>query len=607
MTARSDTHLLDTRLLVMPVEVLIYGLVLAAAAALRLAHIGGTPLNAAETGHALGALSVLRPGLADVGAISSPLIVSAGALIMTLTGATNAAIRLLPALGGVALTAMPLAFRRRLGQIPTLVATIWLAFSPIAVLTSRRAVGSGLAVLAALAALAAADRYLTYSAAHRRLAPLAFGAALAVALLADAAALLIPISLALGWLFALITDEEGAIPPGSLRASARAVPWPMVAAGFGGTLAVLSTLYLAVPGGMGLAADQLARFLAGFVRAAPGAASPLLTLAFYEPLLLVLGITGAWQAAPSATPWKRFVAGWALAAILLLILYRGEQPEHALWAVVPFAALAGLAVERIAGARHSAPSWGVAAEVVTNLALLAMTFTALIHHLAEPHLFAVPPNALTGANTIEIPLDLVLAALWIVLLVIVWLTVASLWDERAAWKAAGLTALIAAVPLATGQSVTLAFDRSASPYEPLNTAPTQPGVDRLLATARELSDLTYGHEETAEVVVQPDASSVLVWAFRDYAGATFDPFPGPTTSTPMIVTPLAEDEPTFGADFVGQDFVIARQWSSAGLDAAGLLKWWIYRAAPTPPEDERVVLWVREDIYRLVTAGGSTD
>jgi hypothetical protein len=605
MTARSDPRSLNIRLFAVPVEVVIYGLLLAAGAALRLAHIGDTPLNGAETGNALAALSVLRPALANAGAISSPLIVSGAALIMTLTGATNAAVRLLPALGGMALVCMPLAFRRRLGQIPTLVMVAWLALSPVAVFASRRAGGSGLAMLAMLAALAAADRYLTYQATRRRWAPLVFGAALAVAWLADGAAFLIVIGVALGWLFALVTDEEGAITPGGLRGAARAVPWLTAAAGFAATLAGISTLYFAVPGGLGIAADQLTRFLTGFVRTTPGAASPLLVLAFYEPLLLALGITGAWQAAPSATPWKRFVAGWALAASLLLLLYRGGQPEHALWAVVPFAALAGLAAERIADARHSAPSWGVAIHVVTNIALLAMTFAALTHHLTAPRLFAVPQNALTGP--FDIPLDLILVALWIVLIVIVWLTVASLWDERAAWKAAGLSALIVAVPLACGQSASLAFTRPASPYEPLNTAPTQPGIERLLATAHDLSDLTYGYKDTAATVVQPDASDLLVWTFRDYEGAAFDPSPGSATSTPMIVTPLIEGNPAFGADYVGQDFVIVRQWSPAGLDAAGLLKWWIYRSAPTPPEEARAVLWVREDIYRLVGAGGAPD
>ena len=43
-----------------------------------------------------------------------------------------------------------------------------------------------------------------------------------------------------------------------------------------------------------------------------------------------------------------------------------------------------------------------------------------------------------------------------------------------------------------------------------------------------------------------------------------------------------------------------------GLTAKQLASWMLYRTAPdTPAGEMRVILWVREDIYRLIPAGGA--
>lgn len=583
--------------LAIPIEVLAYGVIILTALAVRAAKLGTAPLSTFEARQALAVLQLVRPEPVPGGAVESPLVFAGALVLIALFGTTNAAVRALPMLGGVGLVLAPLLFRRRIGRFPALVASAWLAISPAAVAASRRATGAGLGMLALLLGLAAADAYLVW---RRRASVLLVGVMLGTALLADYGVLVSVLAVSAGWVFAFATDEEEILTRDALRATTAGLPWSIFAAGLAGAVALLGTLFLIVPNGLGLAADQITRFAAGFAARVPGATSPALALAIYDPALVVFGFVGAWLASQSASPWQRALAGWGVAAGLACLIYPGALPEHALWAVVPLAGLAGIALRGMLSMQHEAPTWGIWAQAASLVALAAMLFASLTHHLKAPRLLTIPIDAPLGLGGLNVPLDLILASLWAILLVVQWLSSASLWGPRAAWLGTGTGVLILGSLVAAGQSGALAFTRAASPYEPANIAPSQPGLDWLVRTAEEVGELGVGYATDASVTAQ--ATSALVWALRDFHKARFVEQVDPSVDSVMVVTYAGDASPALGSNYVGQDFVIIQSWTPRGLKLADAIRWIIYRTAPTQPEELRVILWVREDICRLSAA-----
>lgn len=581
------------------IETLAYVCVFALALVLRAFRLGAAPLSASEAHQALAAWHLLNPGAPAAGGVESPLLFAGAFASFAVAGVSNAAARLLPLLGGLGLVLTPLLLRRRIGRLPALAAVAWLALSPVAVAASRRMTGAGLAMLALLLALAAADAFLVR---RKRVSVLLAGVALGAALLADFGALAALVTVALGLGLAILTDEEGLLTRDALRAAFSGVPWATFAVGLAGTFGLISSLFMLAPGGLGAAADQLARFFSGFAMRAPGAASPAVVLALYEPGLVAFGLIGAWLATQSASPWQRLLAGWGVAALGLSLFYPGSLPDHALWAVVPLAMLAGLALRGMLAMVHNAPQWGVWAQAAAIVALVAMLLASLTRHLQTPRIFTLPADAPLALAEFAVPLDLVLVSLWVLMLVIQWFSVASLWGPRAAWLGTGLAALVLSAAIGGGQSGALTFTRATSPFEPANVAPAQPALDRLAGAAREVSNLALGHGYDARITAQ--GGSALAWALRDFNRARFVASVDPRVDSPMVITPAEGVDPALGSSYVGQDFVIVESWQPRGLPLKDVLRWAIYRRAPTPPEQQRVILWVREDIYRLSAAGG---
>lgn len=586
------------------VEAIAWVAILVAALLLRLPALGRAPLSSDEARQALAALQLPTAGMPRPFTAGSPLMVNGAAAAFALFGASAASARLLAALAGWLLVGTPALLRRRLGALPTLLASAWLALSPAAVAASRQVSGTGLAIGAFVVLLAALDAHLDT---HRRPSAVIAGVALAVMLLADGAAPLILAAAALGVIVTVITDEENALQGISVLKVMEGADRVGFLAGFAVSFVLLATLFFAAPGGFAAAADQAARFWSGFLTRPANAMSPLLALAVSDLPLLAFGLIGAWLTSQSATPWDRFVAGWGIAALLLLLLYAGARPEHALWAAFPLALLAGQAVSSMLDMPHTAPRWGIAATAAGLIALTAMIAIVVGQYTGQPNTLPIPAGTLGLSAGVDIPLDLVLGGLWVVLLIIGWMTAASLWDGRAAWLGAGIAALTIGGALALGQSVTLAYVHPASPYEPYNVAPAQPGLGRLVETVAQIGDLTVGEGRDIDVTLQPDSGGLLAWALRNFTSVRTVTLADPTVQTAIVIAPAGESDPALGDSYVGQDFVIAQSWTPRGLPLTNLARWLLYRTAPAPSGETRIILWVREDVYRLVEAGGSLE
>jgi hypothetical protein len=604
MTAISRTQAERAAPRTISVEAVAWAIILLAALLLRLPALGLAPLSADEVRQALAALQIPASGMPRPFSADSVLIVNGAAAAFVLFGATTASARLLTAVSGLLLVGAPALLRRRLGALPTLLASAWLALSPVAVASSRRMSGTGLAIGAFIVLLAAVDAHLS---AHRRPSAVIAGSTLAIMLLADNASLLILAAAALGLGVTLITDEENALQGTAVSAATKGADWIGFLTGFAVTFTLLATLFFFVPGGFAAAADQAYGFWSGFLTRPTGALSPLLALGVSDLPLLVFGLIGAWLASQSEKPWDRFVAGWGIAALFLLLLHAGARPEQALWAAVPLALLAGRAITAMLEITHTAPRWGITATAAALIALTAMIAVVAARYLGQPNILPIPSGTLGMASEVNIPLDLVLGGLWIILLIIVWMTVASIWDGQAAWLGAGIAALAIGGALALGQSVTLAFVQPTSPYQPYTTVPGQPGLTRLVETTQEVGNLSIGEGQDIDITLQPDTGGLLTWALRDFTNVRTVTLADPTVQTALVIAPAGESDPALGDSYVGQDFVIAQSWTPGGLTLTDMVRWLLYRTAPAPTGETRIILWVREDIYRLVEAGGSLE
>ncbi len=583
-------------LLAISIETLVYLAIVTAALILRAIRLGEPLLGEWEASQALAAHHLVQTGSGTPGVIESPVTLGTLALSFALAGASSGAARFMPMLAGLGLVLSPLLFRDRLGRTNTLITTALLAVSPTAVAASRVVGGYSLAMLALVVSLWAIDRHL--GSGRSRWLSLA-GMMLGIALLSDYAALAAAVAALLGAVYAFFTDEEGKLEEADLAGRLRAVPWRLFVIALAATMILVSTLFFVAPNGLGAAADLIARFGRGLFQHPVGVAWLGITLGVYELGLLVFGVIGTWRASQSHDPFWRFLAGMGFAALLLVALYPGALPGHALWAVLPLAPLAALGISSLLRIEEISPRWVPWTHAAGVLALFGMTVVSIAQHVRLPYVLTYPPNPVPGQATIAIPINLVLAGVWLVMQVVLWFSISYMWDSRTALRGLGLGLVLLHGISSVGQSGALSLTRSDSPYEPLHITPAQPGLSLLAETARDISSLAEGNPVDATITVQASPDGALAWALRDFHNISFVDRADPTVDTIMVVTPADGADPALGSAYVGQDFVTIRAWSPSGLTPSLFFQWLLYRTAPTPTQDTRFVLWVREDIYRL--------
>lgn len=589
------------RAIVISWETAAYILVMVVAVGLRAIALGRAPLDPYEASHASAAYAVVDGNFPAGGTVESVLLFVLSLVSFTIAGASNAAARIWPLLAGLGLVLSPLLLRRRLGRASALIASAALAIAPAAVGTSRRLNGSIFVLLALMLALALVDHYLS----DRRTRNVTWlGVLVGVALLADSGALVAVLTIIIGFGFAVLTDEEGLLTSDEISAVVKGVPWGVFTVAILATAGVVASAFFISPNGIGEAANHLSRFLYGFARRVPDVIYPGFGLAIYEPGLLVFGLYGAWLCSQSPSPRERLLAGWGLAGVIAVLAYPGARPEHLLWAVVPLALLAGLGVDAIFARRLKDPAWTIWLQAILFVALAAMIWASLAHHLAAPRILPIPGNAAPGEAVITIPLDLVLVLLWLILLGAVILAGSSFWGLESVLRGLALGGLLLAIGVEIGQSGSLAWTRFDSPYEPLNVAPAQPGLNRLVNTVADIGKLSTGQPLSASIALEEPGDLLLPWSLRDFENLAIVEHADPRVESVMVITPAGESAVALGSNYVGQDFVIARSWQPGGLNVADAIRWIMYRRAPAPTGEQRVILWVREDIYRLVPAGG---
>jgi 4-amino-4-deoxy-L-arabinose transferase-like glycosyltransferase len=500
--------------------------------------------------------------------------------------------RLVPALLGLATVSLPWLLRGRLGNLGALATVLVLAFSPLLINISRTAGGDAIAVFAVALTFTAALRFRQTG--EQRWA-VTLGCALGLGLASVPLFFSGLTTLGIAWYLALNGRPDVkriAIGQTALQIAPQ-VAWRTVGLAAAVVFVLLSTLFLLHPQGLGAAARLPAVWLGQF--ALPfgmqegdlAVSSPFLTLARYEPLLLLAlpGVIAAfWSLGEKQQPGLFFVVWVASLGVLWLV-----QPgvlNNVVLLILPAALLIGLASEALFRESRNATLW-VVWGVAVGLLFLGLLILVALARFSRLAAF----NPLQGGQ------------LWLAMLaVIVAATLvfaAASWDSTAALQGAWLGAAMLLLYFQWGTGWHLNQRAANDPRERWVMVGTHNEVRLIVETMKEISRQAVGSDHDLAIFSVVD-SPVLRWHLRDFprfqSGAAV-----PLQSESDVVISPADSELALGSDYVGTDFRLTRQ-KAAGTIQEGqssllnTLNWWLFHESGAPVDDMTAVIWVRSDL-----------
>ncbi len=628
------------------VEIALWGLLLLTSLGLRLLRLDAAPLNAAEARDALSASRFAQGGSAPAATGYSPALFSGQWLTFFFLGASDLSARLLPALAGAALTLSPALLRRQLGRLAALSAGVLLTLSPTALTLSRTASGDILTALGALLFTAGLWRWIdnvpqpdetpfVHRPAQRSIVLPSLGLALVLASSPLAYSALLALVAAL--LLILVEPQTRARLQtrwDAFRAAPENTRYALGA--LVGGLLLLSTAFAWNIEGLAAAAHLPTAWTRGFVRwpDSLSAGYPVLILFVYEPLILLAGGAGVVLATvrrPNAT--ARFMASWSVAALALALIRPGHGPGDVLLILVPLACLGGLACEALVTARHSRghPSTGLAKHprgtgyysnqpawlnpgifVVISMPLwihLALNLANYVHRPWQHTALSLP------LVNLSLPTYLSLAMLSLVLLLFLAVMASAAQGPGPTLHGLALSTVLALLCFTVTVAWGVSQNRPAAPRAPLVIAPTAPAVRLLRDSLVGLSNEQKRGARGIDLTVLSD-DPALAWVLRDFSQLRFADTARGALSTSAIITRQTLGRPELGQEgYVGQGFALRQRWEPTGLncrrnlaqdgpdqveqlDCKALVEWLLYRRSPTEPAQERIVLWVRQDLVR---------
>ena len=529
-------------------------------ALIRLYNLGAAPLSPVEVNEALAALT------GTAGAASSGLLVGANRLLFWLLGASDALARLLPALAGSLLPLTAWLFSRHLGRRGALAAAGLFAISPSLVFFSRTASGTILSATAALALLGALLR--AQESGDRRWL-LAAGGALGMGFASGDGFFSLTLVMALA---TLITRSAG------------------IWRGLGGrrplalALAVMllgSTTFFFFPAGLGVTADGLAQWLAGFELRWAVVFRPFSILLIYEMLALLFGLLGLVWAFWRGNNTVKTLACWTLLGLGLGLL-RPSQPDAPLLTLIPLALLAGAFLSSVLTNMQKPPVGATAAALTVLGAHIFISLGQYARHAASNPERAGASLLVGGISTILVAG--VVALIWT-------------YSQRLARQSLMVALVVIFSIYSWGKAWELGHTHQADPRELWVEEATAPGARILVETLKITSERSTRSPYTLPLTVQSD-DPILRWYLRDFADVTWVDALQPAVISEAVVTPVEEQNPLLGDSYLGMDLAL-RVEEPAGTDVPSLgqvLRWLLLRDAPVPVASERIVVWIRQDV-----------
>lgn len=561
--------------------------VLAIAVLTRLAGLAATPLTPAEAMRALPSLDAARG--ADWPLISeSPLLLVGNAFLFFVFGAGDGVARLLPALAGVGLVAVPWLWRGTLNRLGRLTAAALMLLSPLALFGARHLVDAAPATLAGAWLVTGLAWALEGDEVQRRRASRLIALGLGLGLIAGPTFYVA----ALPGCVALVLWRR-TWPAGWMRTLGRAA-WMGVA----GALAVSTALGLRWSGWAG-PLEPLAAWVTGAAlplgsAMASGAGVGGMTgqLLFYEPLLVALALVGLGVALASRTsdvdPWLRRWLVWGALGLLLLEAWPSSDPAALSAVILPLALAAGYSVAHLAaGVTPEARRWmGPYLLLATTFWLVGLLIWA---ELASGFLYLGGPLVLALGGVTLLVLEALLFSVFL-------LRAPSLALRRGAL----LSVLIVLTLIQTGAAFGLSFVRTDTAVEPAVDAVTSPDMAALRETLLRAA-VRQGLRRDAFPVtllgMDPTRVALLRWTLRDFGAVKVDnAWPEVVSGVGAVITSdQATGLPEAASSWRGMPFtawVEHRGGPKPGDPGFG--RWYLYRIAPDAETLIRVVLWLRQ-------------
>jgi hypothetical protein len=302
-------------------------------------------------------------------------------------------------------------------------------------------------------------------------------------------------------------------------------------------------------------------------------------LVLYEPLILAFGLIAlVYYYLRQRDLLTTFLLYWAVAAVVIYTLAGQKAPGNVLLLVLPLALLASLLLGRFWDQLAQAATWG--AEGL----FAALSLPVVIYFAIQLAGYASSGQAvyLYMALVAFLVLPTLVALCWM------WL------GQGPALRCGGIIlALVLAMPT-VGLSMGLNYHRAADPREPMVVEATLPGVVDLVTTLEQVSSHQEGDPHVIAVTVEEATGPILAWHLQDFRNTRFVEQLSPSIETPVVITVAEEEEPTLGGSYVGQSFALQATWNLQGLTRTELVRWFLYRDAPTPVKSRDVVLWVKQ-------------
>ena len=550
------------------VEAAVYALVLLGGLALRLGALDLVPLAPSEAANAWSSWSLFRWGTGET--TSGPLYAYSSALLIALFGANDVVPRLMPALAGTAMLPLPLLLRRKLGREASLLATLFLAFSPSLVFFSRQASASILpatlsfAVLVFLVAFADSGRpqYLLAASAST-------GLLLTSGPLADFA-LASCLIVALAWLLWSFWRRQN-LGATVLKTVARvgrdeASTYALVVAG----VAILVATG-AVSDVSGLQRGLVDPLQSGAVSFFTPAGLPwhfyLQMLAVYEPGLVACGVLGLGFLRMEKGGPRAWFAVWALVTLGLGAITGNKEPGLVAQMIVPLALLASFPTAAawryvlVKGREATLLAFGV-----TTVPLLVLLYIVILA-LPDPE---VPGLALIAPL---LALALVLAA-W-----------SSQVGPRPAAAMAGALAFCVFTLYAFSASVNVSFPGQDRVVPLLASASPSYDVRNLGLQADNLANLLVLRGAEPTVDLDANLAPSLAWYLRRQPDLRIGP-----AEAALAILPA---EATAPPGYVGQRYRIFYVWEPASLDWRALARWMLLHEAPPAARAQDVMLYAK--------------
>lgn len=559
------------------------------AAGLRLVDLGWAPLSDLEAGAALAAAAG-TPAQSPFWSIEAVGPFTAAYTTLTaglfaLLGGSDALARLVPALAGVGVAALPLLLAGRIGWTAAIGGSAALAISTAALFVSRTAGGAALAALAVgllvVAAIRQRDDALRVSMSGLGLGLAAsagpemwmglFGLALGLSLWR----LFSPSAAVADWI-----RDAGQSLLGRKSLALAVLVLLLFGAGFGTRTSAFGSV-LAAPGA----------WFEGWLQG--GGLDLLFGLRLvvdYEPLLVFATLMAVVFAARSSRPERQLFFYWTMGALLAFALYPGRSGEHLVWFALPASVLVGFALEA-ALERWWRPDPGRASALLLAFLLVLAAFGYLLVRQAASGL-GLPQ--LTGSSQV---LFGVAAVVFIV-------TMLLLFGVGWSWQETGLVLLTFALMASTAMTLAAGWKvnhrAEASAHGQWRRPATSLNMELLDETLQALSSAELGREGGLRLALASEPTPALAWALRDYEPA---PLTAAEGTPPPVILAIEGQEPVLPADYLGQALALYEIQVGWETRPGQIGLTWLGRRPAL--ERRRWVLYVRTDVAGLGDESGS--